>query len=794
MSGDLPPGEFEIDSQGDRDSVRGRIIDSEVFGGKIAGEVAYSWRDAQPWRASLDVENVQLAWLLPDWPAEVSGRIDSEGAVHPFAMHAVLDGVRGVLRGETFQADGVVDIEDGDVTVNELRVSHGESTALLDGALMKPKGLDFNARIADLSLYVEALDGEVAAAGAISLAESGGFLDATVNSSSVVIGGQAIAALEAKLAASDAGQSLEIAAVYREMPARLLLKSALADWRKPLEPVFEGQLEAFEIDFGDEHSVTLSAPAAVRLADNEFTIDDFCVADQLGGSLCAAANWRDINDYGVQLDLQELSLGIIEHVTDAPLRFEQRVSGTFLWEQRFGAGPRGSGRLTASPGNIIAADQGSPIATGDGVLDFEIENGRLLRGDLVLPFPGRGEVKGDISVADVRLGAESGVSGNLDVDISSIRVLSRLTALVDSASGALQAKLTIGGTVAEPFLDGEFSLKNGGFTYAPAGLELSEVNIAGTMNQDYRFDLSGTFRAGKGTGQIVSRADYTNVDEPGLMFRLRGERLTLVNVPDVLVEADTDIDVALGRETLAINGKVLVSNALIKPRNIAVNKITESDDVVIVAGELPDVQEESTSQADRQFSGELNVTLGNSVVVDLELAKAKIKGAANFDWQGGAMPIATGRYLIEGNIEAFGQVLEIADGSVHFPEVPADQPFIRIMAEREIFGNTQVKRAGVLIDGPVRRPTVEAYTQPHTTEERALALLVTGSDFDYEEGVGAIDFGTYIAPRLFVSYGIGVFEPENIIRARFDLTKALGIQVTSGSEESGVDLNYRFEN
>lgn len=158
------------------------------------------------------------------------------------------------------------------------------------------------------------------------------------------------------------------------------------------------------------------------------------------------------------------------------------------------------------------------------------------------------------------------------------------------------------------------------------------------------------------------------------------------------------------------------------------------------------------------------------------------------------MPIATGRYQIDGSIEAYGQVLDVSEGSVHFPNVPADRPYVRVMAEREIFGNTQVKRAGVLVDGPIRRPTIEAYTRPQTTEERAVTLLVTGSDFDFEQGVGAIDFGAYIAPRLFVSYGVGVFERENIISARFDLARGFGIKATSGSNESGIDLSYRFEN
>ena len=119
---------------------------------------------------------------------------------------------------------------------------------------------------------------------------------------------------------------------------------------------------------------------------------------------------------------------------------------------------------------------------------------------------------------------------------------------------------------------------------------------------------------------------------------------------------------------------------------------------------------------------------------------------------------------------------------------------MRIRAEREIYGNSQVKIAGVLVDGVASDPTIEAYTNPHTTEERALTLLVTGSDFDYEQGIGAVDFGTYVAPRLFVSYGVGIFDRENVISARYDLSKGFGIKASSGERQSGVDLNYRFEN
>ena len=213
----------------------------------------------------------------------------------------------------------------------------------------------------------------------------------------------------------------------------------------------------------------------------------------------------------------------------------------------------------------------------------------------------------------------------------------------------------------------------------------------------------------------------------------------------------------------------------------------------MVAGELPDLPEPKQGNGLR-YSGSLDISMSDQVIVDLEVARASIEGKVKFEWRGAAMPFANGRYDIDGTITAFGQVLKISEGSVRFPNVPADNPVLRVRAEREIYGNTQVKRAGVLVDGPLKKPTVDPYTEPLTTEERALTLLVTGSDFDYEQGVGAIDFGTYIAPRLFVSYGIGVFERDHIISARYDLAKGFGIKASSGAKETGVDLNYRFEN
>ena len=157
------------------------------------------------------------------------------------------------------------------------------------------------------------------------------------------------------------------------------------------------------------------------------------------------------------------------------------------------------------------------------------------------------------------------------------------------------------------------------------------------------------------------------------------------------------------------------------------------------------------------------------------------------------MPIANGGFTMVGQIEAYGQLLRITDGLIGWPGSPADDPQLNIQAERRIYGNSEIRRAGVFVTGTLRRLVVEPYTDPMTNRERARTLLITGSDFNMEKGVGAVDIGTYIAPRLFVSYGIGVFEDENVISVRYDLGRNWGIKATSGQRGTGLDISYTIE-
>ena len=155
--------------------------------------------------------------------------------------------------------------------------------------------------------------------------------------------------------------------------------------------------------------------------------------------------------------------------------------------------------------------------------------------------------------------------------------------------------------------------------------------------------------------------------------------------------------------------------------------------------------------------------------------------------------MADGLYTLKGKVDVYGPVLRINKGSISFPGVPADNPLLNIRAGRDIYGNTQVRSAGVQVIGRLKHPVLEAYTDPVTTEDRAWGLLITGTDFDQGQGVSGFDVGTYIAPKLYVSYGISLFEDENVVSARYDIKKGFGIKVTSGQRETGLDVSYTID-
>ncbi len=817
----LPPGSLTLAGGGNREAASVEILDGNVLGGSVAGRVDYSWAGSQPINARLELDSIETVAVFPEHPAVLSGKLEVNGQQQPLQVSIQLSDVAGSYANRQLRAAGGVSYMDQEVSVENLNIRHGETTALLNGDPYAADGLQYEVFIDALDNYVDDAFGTISAMGALSLHPNGQFLridasspelgwgDARVTGLNIADSGDGI--LDAVITADtmtvatmDAGpirihprfhrdsQRVDLDVHSGALRLAIAAEGQLDDWQRPSS--WSGRLMKLDI-VHDDFSAMLDAPTSVSVSGQSASIEQLCVVSHEGDRSCSAAEWDMRGGLNLVATVDSIPVDLVNRFMATSSHFDQLLSGELTVQTDADGKVTGRGEIVVTPGRISSADDPELfVDTGPASIGFDIENDSLRSGALEIPVPGVGRIAAELEVLNVVADAQAQIGGLVDIDLEDIGSLLALFPIVDSADGGLFADIEIGGTVADPLFRGTVALKDGALSYVPLGLELEEIQLDSELQENGEVELTGSFRAGDGRAEIRTRADHALTAATGLELTLRGEGLTVIDVPDVMALADIDLNLGYDGQTLNLNGDITIPHARIRPANLGTTRVYESEDVIIVTGELPDEPVGPTSAPDIQLFGSVEVELGDDVVADLNLTQVDVSGNAVFTWQRELIPSALGRYDVDGEILMFGQRLEIAEGLIRYDDVPATEPYVRIRAEREIFGNSQVRRAGVLVAGAAPRPTIEPYTIPITTEERALTLLVTGSDFDLEQGVGAIGFGTYIAPRVFVSYGVGLFDAENVVRIRYDITRGFGVTATSGQKESGVDLNYRFEN
>ncbi len=822
-------GELGVAASGDRESARLDIVEGRVLGGSIAGQSTLNWRDGVSGQASLAITDLNTGALFPSWPGYVTAGIEASGTAAPLAFTLDVRNLEGELIERRLSGGGQLEWTAGGIQAREFQLVHGSSRVVVSGSPQAAEGLEFEFEVDELAVYNRRAAGDIRARGRVSRAQGGASLlpwqvDLSANSRELswdqllleelalsvnptlngaaelratARGGSAadvpFAALELEADVDRRSQALSVRLEPLGNAVSWSASGAFEDASNPYSSPWRGQLIALDIQSG-EAGAGLRQPAALELSSTRAEIRDFCLLGGSGSEFCASLSWQESGAFELVASGEDVPLNAVNAWLPSDFVFEQRMSGSLDW-RRAGSGElSGRAAIDTTPGRIISrVDEARDLETGEGRFAFDVENGELLSAELTLPLPGTGYVVGDLALDNITAGRSSGVSGQLNVQLRDLDLFNVLLPDVRGARGELEAEFVLGGSLGEPELSGVGRLANGALSYAPLGLDLDDLGFDVTVSGLSELEVQGGFRAGDGRGTINAVGESSGIDDWALRAEVRGQQLRLVNLPDVRAIANLGIELDYRRDRLDINGKVDIPSASILPANLANTPVSESRDVVIVAGSLPGADDEAVPARELSVHGLMTLALGPDVRVKLDLAEARVTGATDFTWSGDVLPVGSGRYDVRGNVEAFGQVLDISEGAIRFPDVPADDPLLRVRATREIYGNSQIKRAGVLVSGSLQQPRIEAYTDPPTTEERALALLVTGNDFNVEEGVGSVDFGTYIAPRLFLSYGVGVFDRENVISARYDLNEGFGIRATSGAKESGFDLTYRIE-
>ena len=194
--------------------------------------------------------------------------------------------------------------------------------------------------------------------------------------------------------------------------------------------------------------------------------------------------------------------------------------------------------------------------------------------------------------------------------------------------------------------------------------------------------------------------------------------------------------------------------------------------------------------------------------------------------------------IVDGEYRAYGQGLVIEKGRVLFAGGPIGQPGLDVRAVRRPVEGILV---GVQVRGNLRQPDFTLFSDPAMTQGNQLSYLVLGRPLGGASGgegsalsraalalglrggntvagkiggkLGLDQFGVetgeagsgtsteqasfvvgkYLSPKLYVSYGLGLFDPVSTVRLRYAIISHWELVTESSSAASGGDLIYTIE-
>lgn len=621
-----------------------------------------------------------------------------------------------------------------------------------------------------------------------------------------------------------AKHQLQLAVTGPQLEADLGLTGALADtdWAFTLEQL--------DLSYDQLPTFTLAGTAGGRISAQIQSLSETCLT---GGDarLCLAGE-RDGSDLTGSVSISNAALALVGPWLPPDLAITGTMDADGEARIRDGQ-PDVNLRVTTSAGAVSATD-----ADGNDLTLLGFEAGQITAGlqdnrltvDGELPLTAGGRVALAVNAGDAETGLADGpLSGTIDVSVPDLTVITRLTDEVEHFDGGLQGQLSLAGSLTTPEVVGELALEADRVALVTPGLELTAVRAA-LVGQGNQVQLDASATSGEGTVNADGTIGFGG-DGPTVALSVQGERFLALDTRDARVLVSPELQVGVGADRIDVTGTVTVPEADITPRNLpAGSAVTVSDDQVIVSAE------NEPGAAGRALHADVTLVLGDAVHFEGFGLTADIAGSLAVKQRPGDPATGTGELRVtEGRYKAYGQDLDIQRGRVLFAGGPVTQPGLDVRAVRRPATDVLV---GVQVRGNLRTPDFTLYSEPGMGQSEQLSWLLLGRPLDgasssetslvsraalalglkggntLVKSVGdrlgldeigidsapgttgeqaALMVGKWLTPRLYVNYGVGLFEPVSTLRLRYTLTPLWRIQTESTGAHSGGDLLFSIE-
>jgi translocation and assembly module TamB len=488
-------------------------------------------------------------------------------------------------------------------------------------------------------------------------------------------------------------------------------------------------------------------------------------------------------------------------------------SGSVTWQQQ-------NTSLTVTEIN----DQVTVIDIPQADLVATLQDGGLQARSAVTIAPG---ITGTLEIELARRARDAPLRAHLQLQGDEFDWVPALFPFIDQFEGSLAAEISAAGPASKPDISGEASWRNGRVLVPAANVPLSDINIMISGGTSGSARLEGSAAAGDGRLAFVGQLQDLMQQQRSLQIAISGDNAELVNWPEYRLWATPDLNIVVDDDGWRFSGDVAVPRAEVALRELPVDAVTLSPDVIVLG-------EEREERAATRFTGEARLILGDEVHFNALGLETRLLGELLIRAPADRPPSATGTVsLVDGSFGAYGQKLTLRDGKLTFTG-PLDDPIVDVKAVRIIETFDGTVTAGLHLRGRAKDLTSTVFAEPAMADADALSYLVIGrplNEATEAEGgdlsgaavalglkqatrltqqigqtVGldqlsltgdggettALVAGKQVNSRLYARYAYGVFSRIGALLLRYRLSKNLTLEAGTGETQS-IDILYSIE-
>lgn len=646
-----------------------------------------------------------------------------------------------------------------------------------------------------------------------------GHVDVTMRD--LLAGGMAFDRVQAHAQGSQQQHTLQIEGSGDPLNLKLAL-----DGSSTSADAWNGSLSELRMQVRDVEPFTLAGPTAIRWTNPSFSMDELCLR---GGEtqLCLAAKGTTDGAIDASYRIDSLPLALLASLAGVGEMtvIAGNIGGSGQLQRSSDGTLDGQASLSSPSGSVIWANAGNePLVRYDN-MKMQAQLGSRSTLQLVAGLDDDGRIDAQINLTATD-GAQA-LDGNIAIRVNSLAFIELLSTEVADVKGRLQADYRISGTTAEPKLDGALQLSDFGIEIPAAGLKLKEGQASLRAEGSDNFLLDGSVKSGDGTLYLEGRGGLSASDP--LQLVIKGTNVLAADIPGARAVISPDLLIKRDSTQIEVGGSVAIPVATIDLSKLPGGGVQHgSPDVVLIDAERGD-----DTVAGLPIRADITVKLGDEVALAGFGLDGKLAGSLSVRQSPGRAATGTGTINVTGTYQAYGQDLRIESGHLLFAGTPLNNPGLSLRAVREIKADNVT--AGLQVEGTALVPELTVFSQPAMEQSEALSYLVTGKPLSQlksgegdmlgtaaralgtaggdllAKGLGsrlgvdasvsdsaalggaAFTVGKYLSPKLYLSYGVGVFDPGEVVTLRYLISRRFNFEAENSTNGNRAGINYRYE-